>query len=75
MNIQITNKAVLKAHKDWGDYYRNAECNLIDFGPWLEEKWGVGLEELYRHRKPKGFYNAHVIDEGKAALFMLKYND
>jgi hypothetical protein len=75
MNIQITNKAVLEAFHDWGDWYRQTEYYPIDFDKWLEEKWGVGLHKLYEYKKPRGFYNAYVVNKGKAALFMLKYCD
>ncbi len=75
MNMEIPNKVILKAHRDWGDYFRSAECNLIDFRDWLEEKWGLDLQDILIHRKPKGFYSADIVDKGKAALFMLKYYD
>lgn len=75
MKMEIPNRAIVKAHNDWGTWYREAECNLIFFDQWLEERWGVDLQTSYKHRKPKGFYLADTIDEGKAALFMLKYYD
>ena len=73
--MNIPNLAMIKAHRDWGTWYRNAEYNLIFFEDWLEEKWGIDLSDYYKHSKPKGFYLAWAKDEGKAALFMLKYYD
>lgn len=76
MKMEIPNKVILKAHRDWGDWYRAIENDPIFFDDWLKEKWGLVLENLTAlHRKPKGFYNCETIDEGKAALFMLKYYD
>jgi len=75
MKIEIPNKVILKAHNDWGDWYRTAECNLIDFDPWLEEKWGMIIIEKRFYKKLRGFYECTIKEEGKAALFMLKYYD
>lgn len=75
MIILVTNKAILKAFHDWGDWYRTAEYNLMNFEPWLEEKWGMIMIEKRFYKKLRGFYECTIKEEGKAALFMLKYND
>jgi hypothetical protein len=75
MKMEIPNRAIIKAYHDWGDWYRAAEYGLIDFVPWLKERWGVDLQTYYNQRKPKGFYSGEMVDKGKAALFMLKYYD
>ena len=77
MKLEIPNKVILKAHHDWGDWYREAGYNLIFFDEWLKETWGIviRIDHSYMHIKPKGFYPAEMLDKGKAALFMLKYYD
>ena len=76
MKMEIPNRVIIKAHRDWGDWYREAGYNLIFFDEWLKETWGLVLENpTPLHRKLKGYYNCETIDKGKAVLFMLKYYD
>jgi len=71
--MEIPNRVIIKAHQDWGAWYR-AEANPICFDTWLKRRWGVELDN-YKYHKPKGYYPANMVDKGKAALFMLKYYD
>lgn len=76
MTMKIPNHAIIKAHRDWGDWYREAEYNLMFFDDWLKERWGVDIQSHYKYHKPTWrYYPAEMIDKGKAALFMLKYYD
>ena len=75
MTMEIPNRVIIKAHQDWGAWYREAEANLIFFEEWIRINWGVDIQISYKYHKPKGYYPANMVDKGKAALFMLKYYD